>query len=277
MRIGECELTSLFDGTFRLDGGAMFGVVPKVLWSRRAPADDRNRIALALRPLLIRTPTDTILVDAGAGDKYAEKELAIYGFDRRDQLEASLAGAGVAPADVTLVIATHLHWDHVGGLTTRVGGRLVPRFPRARHVVRRGEWDVATHPNERIQASYVADDFAPLVEAGLVDFLDEDGFVVPGISVHRTGGHTRYHQIVRVESGGAVAVFMADLIPTVAHVDPPWIMGYDLYPLETLAAKKQWLADAVAGEYAIFFEHDPALVAGVIREERGRYRVEPIR
>jgi glyoxylase-like metal-dependent hydrolase (beta-lactamase superfamily II) len=276
VRLGSLEIVSLYDGTFRLDGGAMFGVVPKVLWQRRSPADDRNRIDLALRPLLIRSATEIVLVDAGAGDKYRERELAIYGFDRRDQLEASLAAAGVAPEDVTLVVTTHLHWDHVGGLTTRRGDRVVPRFPRARHVVRRGEWDVATHPNERIQASYVAEDFRPLADAGLIDFIESDGAVAPGISVHRTGGHTAHHQIVKVDTGAGTALFVADLMPTAAHVDPPWIMGYDLYPLATLAAKKHWLQEAVAGEYVIFFEHDPVVAAGRIHAEDGRFRVEPL-
>lgn len=276
MRIGEFECVPLSDGAFRLDGGAMFGVVPKVLWERRAAADERNRIALGLRPLLVRTGRHTILIDAGAGDKYGPKELEIYRFDARDQLETSLAAAGVRPEDVDLVIATHLHWDHVGGLTTRLDGRVQARFPRARHVVRRGEWDVATHPNERTHASYVADDFVPLLEAGLVDFVDEDAEIVPGVRVERTGGHTAHHQIVRIESGGRVAIFAADVIPTAAHVDPPWILGYDLYPLDSLAAKKRLVAEAAAGEYVIFFEHDPAIQAGVIRLERGRPRIDPV-
>jgi glyoxylase-like metal-dependent hydrolase (beta-lactamase superfamily II) len=276
VRIGEFEFVSLSDGAFRLDGGAMFGVVPKVLWERRAPADERNRIALGLHPLLVRTARHRILIDAGAGDKYAPKELEIYQFDARDQLEKSLAAEGVRPAEIDIVIATHLHWDHAGGFTTRRGGRVEPRFPRARHVVRRGEWDVATHPNERIHASYVADDFVPLAEAGLIDFIDEDAEIVPGIRVERTGGHTAHHQIVRIESEGRTAVFAADLMPTLAHVDPPWIMGYDLYPLDTLAARKRVMTEAIAGEYVIFFEHDPAIRAGVIRLERGRPRVDPL-
>jgi glyoxylase-like metal-dependent hydrolase (beta-lactamase superfamily II) len=276
VRLGDFELTPLSDGTLRLDGGAMFGVVPKTLWERRAPADALNRIVLGMRPLLIRTPSQIVLVDAGAGDKYAEKALAIYGLDARDQLDASLAAAGVTADQIDLVIASHLHWDHVGGLTRREGDRLVPRFPRARHIVRRGEWDVATHPNARIQASYLLEDFVPLADAGLVDFIDDDGDVAPGISVWQTGGHTRDHQIVRIESGGRVAIFMADLIPTVAHVDPAWIMGYDLYPLDTFEARERWLPEAAAGEYVIFFEHDPVMQAGIIRTERGRYRVEPV-
>jgi len=254
----------------------MFGVVPKVLWERRSPADERNRIALGLHPLLVRAGGRTILIDAGAGDKYAAKELEIYQFDARDQLASSMAAAGVRPEDVDVVIATHLHWDHAGGFTTRRNGRLLPRFPRARHIVRRGEWDVATHPNERTHASYVADDFVPLAEAGLIDFVDEDAEIVPGIRVERTGGHTAHHQIVRLESAGHSAVFAADLVPTLAHLDPPWIMGYDLYPLEALEAKKRIVAEAIAGEYVIFFEHDPAIRAGVIRLVGGKPRVEAL-
>lgn len=276
MRIGSFDCDPVSDGTFRLDGGAMFGVVPKVLWARRAPADAGNRIALALSPLLIRTGREVVLVDAGAGDKWPDRQREIYQFDARDQLERSLAACGVGPEDVDVVIATHLHWDHVGGLTTRRGGRIVPRFPRARHVVRRAEWTVATHPNERIHASYVADDFVPLLDAGLVDFIDADGEVVPGIRVERTGGHTAHHQIVRIESGGRTAIFAADLMPTTAHVEPAWIMGYDLYPLDTLAARKRVVAEAAAGEYVIFFEHDPAIRAGIIHLEQDRPKVVPV-
>lgn len=276
MIVGDVEIVSLSDGTFRLDGGAMFGVVPKTLWERRIPADAKNRIPLAMRPLLVKAPGRTILIDAGAGDKYSAKELGIYEFGRRDELDRSLEAAGVAPDGIDLVIASHLHWDHVGGLTRRVDGRVVPRFPRARHVVRRGEWAAATHPNARVHASYIDEDFVPVADAGLVDLIDEDGEVAPGIRVWRTGGHTAHHQVVTIESRGRVALFAADLIPTSAHVDPAWIMGYDLYPLDTLAAKERWLPEAARGEYVIFFEHDPALAAGVIRLERGRYRVEPI-
>jgi glyoxylase-like metal-dependent hydrolase (beta-lactamase superfamily II) len=226
--------------------------------------------------LLVRTGAHTVLIDAGAGDKYAPKELEIYEFDPRDRLDMSLAAAGVAPDEVDIVVATHLHWDHVGGLTTRRDGRIHPRFPRARHVVRRGEWDAAVHANERTRASYVADDFVPLLDAGLVDFIEGDAEIVPGVRVERTGGHTAHHQIVRIESAGRSAIFAADLMPTSAHVDPPWILGYDLYPLDSLAAKKRLVAEAAAGEYVIFFEHDPRMAAGIIRQDGRRLIVEPV-
>ncbi len=276
MTFGDFEVTPLVDGFFRLDGGAMFGTVPKTLWERRAPADERNRITLGLRPLLVRTPRHTILIDAGIGDKMSAKETSIYAIDRRPGLEQALADAGVTPADVDVVIATHLHFDHVGGLTTRRGEAIVPVFPNARHYIRQAEWADATHTHERNRASYLPGDFVPLRDAGLVDFTHADGEILPGISVWRTGGHTMHHQIVRIESGGRVGVFVADLMPTAAHVDAPWIMGYDLYPMDTLAYKKRFTAEAIRGEYVIFFEHDPAMAAGIIRETQGRLTVEPV-
>jgi len=276
MRLGDVELVPLSDGRFKLDGGAMFGTVPKVLWERRAPADSRNRITLALRPLLVRTPAHNILIDAGIGGKLAPKEAEIYGVDRSEHLELSLAVAGLTARDIGVVIASHLHFDHVGGLTTLIDGVLTPTFPEARHVIRRGEWQDAVHTHERNRASYLAENYLPLDQAGLIDFIDHDTEIAPGVRVCRTGGHTMHHQIVRIEGGGRTAVFAADLIPTAAHVDEAWIMAYDLYPLDTLAEKKRFVAEAIAGEYVIFFEHDPAIPAGVIRLEKGRKRVEPI-
>jgi glyoxylase-like metal-dependent hydrolase (beta-lactamase superfamily II) len=274
MQIGEFECMPLSDGRFRLDGGAMFGTIPKPLWERRAPADDRNRITLALRPLLVRTGRTNVLIDAGIGDKFGPKETDIYGIDRASTLEASLAAVGLAPAEIDVVIASHLHFDHVGGLTVRREGAIVPHFPRARHCVCRGEWEDATHPHERNRASYLPENFQPIADAGLLDLHDDDAELLPGIRVHRTGGHTRHHQIVEIDSGGRRAIFAADLLPTTVHVALPWIMGYDLYPMETLAFKKRFLPEAVAGEYVIFFEHDPGIEVGVLRRDGQRVVVE---
>ena len=276
IRLGDVELHSLSDGLIRLDGGAMFGVVPKPLWSRRAPADDRNRISLAMRPLLVRTASRNVLIDAGVGDKLNARERDIYAIDQSTSLQSSLAALGLTPADIDVVIASHLHFDHAGGFTSSVDGRPAPVFPRARYVIRRQEWDDATHPHERSRASYYDAAYIPLAEAGVVDFNDADGEILPGISVWRTGGHTMHHQLVKIESGGRTAVFTADLMPTAAHVDEPWIMGYDLYPVDTLMYKKKFLREAIDGEYVIFFEHDPGFAAGVIRERDGRKTVESI-
>ena len=276
MIVGDFDVRPLSDGTFRLDGGAMFGVIPKPMWEKRTTPDSRNRIPLAARPLLVRGGGRTILIDAGIGDKMSAKDHDIYAFDRVVNLDTSLALAGVSPEDIDVVIATHLHFDHAGGFTVMVDGRPQPRFPNARHVIRRGEWEDATHPNERNRASYLADNYVPLLDAGLVDFIEQDAEVVPGIRVLRTGGHTMHHQIVRIDSGGRTAVFAADLIPTAAHLDEPWIMGYDLYPLDTLRYKKDLMAEAIRGEYVIFFEHDPVVAAGVIRQEGRHKRVDPL-
>jgi glyoxylase-like metal-dependent hydrolase (beta-lactamase superfamily II) len=276
MRFGSLELIPLFDGFFRLDGGAMFGVVPKPLWERRAPADARNRIQLGLRPLLVRGER-TLIIDAGIGGKMGEKQIEIYGIDRALTLAATLDAAGVREQDVDTVLATHLHFDHAGGFTSfDRDGRLVPTFSRARYVVRRAEWEDATHPHERNRASYLAENFLPLEQAGVIDFHDDDGPVAPGVRVVRTGGHTMHHQIVMIESEGKTAVFAADLMPTTAHVDEPWIMGYDLYPMDTLAFKRTFVRDAIEREYLVFFEHDPAIAAGYIREREGKKSVEPV-
>lgn len=276
MRLGNLQLIPLFDGFFRLDGGAMFGAVPKPLWERRAPADDRNRIQLGLRPLLVQGDR-TLIIDAGIGAKMDPKSIDIYAIDRGLDLVQTLAAAGLRVDDVDLVVATHLHFDHAGGfITRRESGRLAPAFPRARYLIRRAEWEDATHPHERNRASYLAENFVPLAEAGVIHFTHGDETVMPGVRVVRTGGHTMHHQMIVIESEGATAVFAADLMPTAAHVDEPWIMGYDLYPMDTLAFKRTFVRQAIDREYLVFFEHDPAIVAGYIRESGGRKSVEPV-
>ena len=273
---GDIALVSLHDGLFRLDGGAMFGVVPRTLWARASPPDDRNRIQLTMRPLLVEAEWGRMLIDCGIGDKMDAKQRDIYAVLRERSLDDAFASAGLTANDIDLVLATHLHFDHFGGATVRREGRIEPRFGRARYSVRAGEWHDATHPHERNRASYIADDFVPLEAAGVVDFFDDDRTIRPGVRVVRTGGHCRQHQIVFVESGGKTAVFTADLIPTTAHIRDAWIMGYDLFPMETLAFKKQFIRDAIDREYLIFFEHDPLVAAGYIREKDGRRYVDQV-
>jgi glyoxylase-like metal-dependent hydrolase (beta-lactamase superfamily II) len=276
MRFGALELVPLIDGRFRLDGGAMFGVVPKPLWERKAPADERNRIRLAMRPLLVRGDR-TLLVDAGIGDKMEPKAVEIYAIDRQVSLADSLAAEGLREVDIDLVLASHLHFDHAGGFTRRdERGGLVPVFPRARYLARAGEYDDATHPHERNRASYLADNYVPLHQAGVLDLHEGNVEVRPGVRVVRTGGHTMHHQVVYLESEGRTAVFAADLIPTTAHVDSAWVMGYDLYPMDTFTFKRAFIREAIDQEYLIFFEHDPEVAAGYIREAAGRRFVEPV-
>lgn len=268
-QVGDLELTSLCDGFFGLDGGSMFGVVPRVLWAPKAPPDEKNRISLATRPLLVRG-VRTMLIDAGIGDKHDDRFREMYAVERARHLDHALAEAGVAPEDIDLVLATHLHWDHVGGFTVRDdGGNIRPRFPRARYVVRRGEWEAAMHPHERNRASYDRQDFGPLAEAGVLELVDADQTIMPGVRVQRTGGHTADHQIVWLQSGNKRAVYAADLLPTTTHLPDPWLLGFDLYPVESLAAKKAFKQDA-GSETLIFLPHDPVAAAGHLVEQNGR-------
>ena len=269
------ELVSLSDGFIKLDGGSMFGSVPKVLWEKKAPADARNRITLAMRPLVVRG-VRTLLIDAGLGGKENETFHGRFGVDRARSLDVTMAEAGITPEDIDIVLASHLHFDHAGGFTYRdAGGRIRPTFPRAQYIVRRGEWEDATHTHERNRAGYLADNYVPLAEAGVLQLVDEDATIMPGVKVRRTGGHCLHHQIVLIESKGKTAAFVADLIPTTAHLPDAWIMGFDRYPMDTLAAKKQFVKEAIEQETLVFFEHDPAMAAGYIREHDGKRRVEP--
>jgi len=272
--LGDVELVSVCDGFLHLDGGAMFGVVPKALWSARAPADEHNRIALAMRPLIVRGDK-TMIIDAGLGDKETDTFHARYAVERARHLDHALAEAGLSVEDIDIVVATHLHFDHAGGFTVReANGRLRPRFPRAQYVVRRGEWEDATHPQERGRASYLADNYLPLAEAGVLRLVDEDEVVMPGVTVRRTGGHTRHHQMVLIESGGKAAAYVGDVMPTRAHAANGWIMGYDLYPMDTLAAKQRFGLEAVQRDILVFFAHDPSVAAGYLREAGGKRTVE---
>jgi len=276
MRHGEFELISLSDGFFRLDGGAMFGVVPKVLWSTRAPADERNRVRLGMRPVIVRGAL-TVLIDAGVGDKTAARQAEIFGLERVFHLDHSLSAAGIPPEAIDVVVATHLHFDHAGGFTVRgEDGRLRPRFPRARYVVRRGEWEDAIAPNERTRASYLPENLLPLAESGVLRLIDEDTTIMPGVHLRRTGGHTAHHQMVVIESTGGTAVVVGDMIPTVAHLPEAWVMGYDLYPLDTLAFRRSFLREAVARGHLVFFGHDPVVAAGYVRERDRKRSVEQV-
>ena len=273
--VGDLELISVSDGVIKLDGGSMFGTVPKVLWENKAPADDRNRITMAMRPLIVRGAR-TMLIDAGLGGKESAKFHDMFGIDRTRSLAVTMAEAGIAPEDVDIVLASHLHFDHAGGFTYRdEAGKVRPTFPKAQYIVRRGEWEDATHPHERNRASYLADNYLPLAEAGVLQLVDDDATIMPGVRVRRTGGHCMHHQMVLIESKGQTAAFVADLIPTTAHLPEAWIMGFDLYPMDTLAAKKQFLQEAIDREMLVFFEHDPAVAAGYIREQNGRRFVQP--
>jgi glyoxylase-like metal-dependent hydrolase (beta-lactamase superfamily II) len=253
----------------------MFGVVPRTLWSTRVVPDERHRIPLAMRCLLVEHPDGLVLIDTALGNKEDAKFLGIYGvvnggLEGATQLEDALAVAGFLPADVRWVINTHLHFDHAGGNTTMdpeleddPRRHVRPAFPNATYVVQRGELEFARSTNERTRASYLAPNFEPIAAADRFRLLDGDGAVLPGISVRLTPGHVPFHQAVLIQDGGETAAFVADLIPTVAHLPLPWIMGYDLEPLRTLESKRRLLDDAVRGGWRLVFEHDPAIAWGV--------------
>jgi glyoxylase-like metal-dependent hydrolase (beta-lactamase superfamily II) len=260
--LGAIRLHTLEAGLQRLDGGAMFGVVPRPLWEKRIPPDERNRIPLALRCLLIEAPDALVLVDTGVGNKEGDRFRDIYGIENAGdptRLEDAIRATGHAPDDIDVVSSTHLHFDHAGGNTVLdPDGRIRPAFPRARHVVQRREYEFAGLPNERIRASYVARNYEPVADARLWDFVDGEAEVVPGVSVIPTPGHTPHHQSVLVRSDGETACFLADLVPTAAHLPLPWIMGYDLEPLVTLDTKRKLLERAAGEQWLLVFEHDPA-------------------
>ena len=280
-KIGRFVVHAIQAGGQKLDGGAMFGVVPKPLWERRIPADERNRIQLGMRCLLIEHESGLVLLDNGAGNKEDAKFHEIYGVeneggDGRTRLEAGMRAAGFRPEDVAIVIDTHLHFDHAGGNTYRdASGAVRLSFPNARYVVQAGEYHYATHTNERTAASYFPHNFVPVAEAGRYDLVDGEREIVAGIRVLPTPGHTPHHQSVLIDGGGERACYFGDLVPTAAHLPLPWIMGYDVEPLVTLESKRALLARAVAERWLGVFEHDATVAWGRIVQERKGYAVGP--
>jgi glyoxylase-like metal-dependent hydrolase (beta-lactamase superfamily II) len=273
MKLGAFDIYPVSDGRFALDGGAMFGVVPKVLWERCCPVDDLNLIPLSITALLIRAHGRNILVDTGLGAKEDGKFHTMFAVERVSTLRESLKRFDVYPEDIDLVINTHLHFDHAGGNTMRAeDGSVRPAFPKARYLVQHGEFEDASHANERTRASYRRENIAPVAHFNQWEFLHGDTELVPGVKAVVTSGHTRWHQSVRIESEGNVAFFLGDLIPTVSHLPLPYIMGYDLFPIQTLETKRWVLDRAFEENWLLLFEHDPLVQAGYVRrDQEGKY------
>ncbi|MGQ0649059.1 MAG: MBL fold metallo-hydrolase [Gemmatimonadaceae bacterium] len=278
--LGRFRIHTIQAAGQKLDGGAMFGVVPKPLWEKRIPPDERNRIGLGMRCLLVEHDAGLVLIDTGVGNKENAKFRDIYGIDNEGRngqtwLEDGIASLGFSPADVRYVINTHLHFDHAGG-NTRVleGGDVVPSFPNARYSVQRGEHHWATHTNERTAASYFGHNWDPIIAADRFDFIDGEREILPGIRSLASPGHTPFHQSLLVDGGqGERALFLGDVCPTSAHLPLPWIMGYDVEPLVTLESKRRLFPQAVAEEWLMVFEHDASVTWGRIQNDGKAYRL----
>ena len=269
LTLGNFELSVFSDGTYPLDGGAFFGVIPKVMWSRKVAADERNYVTTGLNSLFIRTGSHNVLVETGMGNKLSERMIKFYG--QPAKLLDNLAAAGISPEDVDIVINSHLHFDHCGWNTVRDSGKIVPTFPRAKYYAPEGEWQYARRPSERDAISYLPENYDPLVESGQMTLLKGDEEIVPGISVKTFPGHTAHMQAVLVRSRDQTACYISDLIPTTAHIDITWGMGFDLYPLETIESKKQYYAQAVPEKWLTVFTHDANKPwAYVDRDETGK-------
>ena len=274
MELGRFRLYPLCDGYFRLDGGSMFGIVPKAMWSRQCPADEKNRISLAIRSLLIEAGNQWILVDTGLGDKFDAKFKEIYAIENTPGIENQLQQIGIAPDDINIVINTHLHWDHAGGNTRKEpqSGKYIPGFVNARYVVQKGEFEFASHLNERIKGSYRTEDYLTL-EHSYYDLVDGDKTIVNGVRVVRSGGHVPSHQCVLLESDSRKAFYLGDLLPTHYHLPFPYITGFDIEPLVSLQRKKEYLKQAAEENWFLFFSHDATVPFGQVEWKETAYRL----
>lgn len=275
MKLGSLEFHILSDGEVLLDGGAMFGIIPRPLWEKKMPPDARNRVRLAMNCLLIRAGGKRILVETGAGAKMNAKLRDIFGLGE-PCLPGLLRDHGLEPADIDIVVNTHLHFDHCGGNTRIERGKIVPTFPNAQYVIQKGEFDHAMHATERERGSYLPDDYAPLADAERLTLIEGDQSIAPGVELIRIPGHTDNMQCVKLTGGGQTAFYFADLVPTAAHLGLAWIMGFDICPLTTLENKKKWISTAVREEWLALFVHDTAAPAAYLRQRNGHWEHEPV-
>ncbi len=278
MQLGDYRVEVVPDTEFGLDGGAMFGVVPRALWSKPCPPDNENRIRMNMNCLFVDTGVERILIETGIGDKWTPRQAEMYGIRRQRSLSESLfAITGVRADEISIVVNTHLHFDHAGGNTTvSADGEVVPTFKNARYFVSRSEYAHAEAPHERDRASYLPANWRPVVESGQLELKDADYEVVPGLKMETVTGHSKTMQCVRLNREGTTLYSFADLIPMRAHVALPWIMGYDLYPVETLESKKRLLPQAAHEQWICFFYHDPDQPFGRIDEQDGKFLVKTL-
>ena len=267
--IGDFELTIFSDGKYLLDGGAFFGVVPKVMWAKKVNVDDKNRVLTGLNSLLVRTGDRNILIETGIGNKLSERMIRFYG--QPAELLDNMSAGGISPDDIDIVINTHLHFDHCGWNTIRTNDRIVPTFPKAKYYVQEGEWQHACRQFERDRISYITDNYDPLINTGQMELLRGDREIIPGISVRVFRGHTAHMQAVIIAGGGRKVCYISDLIPTRAHIDLTWGMSFDLFPIDTIESKKKYYAESIPEKWLTVFTHDPELPwAYVERDAEGK-------
>lgn len=276
MFLGEIEVRYVGAGSFWLDGGSMFGIVPRTMWEKKMKPDERHRLKFGCNSLLVRAGGKNILVETGNGTKWDAKLRNIYSFPENDPLTESLAKEDVKPERINLVVNTHLHFDHAGGNTRLMNGRAVPAFPNAKYVVQKDELAHAMKPTERDRASYYAHDFVPVTEAGQWQFVEGDREIVPGISAVKIPGHNLQIQGIQIRGGGKKLMYVSDLIPTRHHLPLPWIIAYDLYPLTTLETKRKWIAEFVKDGWIVVFGHDPDFPAATLHEQDGKVVAEAV-
>lgn len=277
MKFGDFELFVLSDGKFKLDGGAMFGVVPKVLWEKTNPPNEMNRIEMGLNSLLIKTNDDIVLVDTGIGENYNEKFFEMFEIDKSTSLLKSLNSISLKPDDITKVVLTHLHFDHCGGNCSKdENGELKPTFPNATYYFQQDEFEYAKKPDPRSRGSYLAQNWQAIEESDQLQLISGNQEIIPGVEVFTTGGHTQNHQIVKVHSDGKTACFLADLVPTDSHLKTAYVMGYDLYPKTTMEMKEKVLKQALQENWLLIFEHAPSVKGGYLTEKEGKLRIEEV-
>jgi len=269
LTLGDFELTAVSDGTYRLDGGTFFGVIPKVMWEKKVKADELNYVPVGLNSLVVRTGRETILIETGIGNKLPERLIKIFG--QPAKLLASLATAGISPEEIDIVINTHLHFDHCGWNTVQRGNHVFPTFPKAKYYAPEGEWRHGRLQLSRDAISYMSDNYDPLIQSGQMELLRGDREIVPGVSVKVFPGHTEYMQAVIIRSGGKTACYVSDLIPTSSHLDLNWVMAFDLYPLQTTESRQRYYAEAIPEKWLTIFTHDPNIPwAYVEKDEKQR-------
>ena len=277
MKIGEVEIDLLCDGVAFTDGGGMFGLVPRVMWEKKHPADELNRVKMLMNFLLIRDGEHNIVVDTGYGSKLNPRTRELLGLTETGRLPALLIEHGLDVSQIDLVINTHLHADHCGGDTVRQGERIVPTFPNATYIVQGREWDAAINTNERTRATYLPENFLPVQEAGRLQLIEGDTQITPQVRCMLTTGHDSSHQSVLIESDGQKAFYLADLAPYAVHIERlAWVPSYDLDPMGTIDTRRRIQKWAIDEHVLLIFDHDPEIGMGYLHNDSGRYRVEPV-